>query len=285
MFRKHRGVRELSEGESLGSYRLGRKLGEGGMGVVFLAEHEPDGRKVALKVLKQELAADETYRKRFTHEIRAARETNNKHLVSILESGEAEGHPYLATEYVEGGSLTDHIRQRERLSVEATVRIAGEIASGLDALHRVGIVHRDVKPSNILLRKDGTAMLTDFGLAKGRAYTVLTRPGQVMGTLDYLAPELIKGRPADAASDIYALGCVVFECLAGGPPFAGKSVLEVGVAHLEEDPPDPCAERDDAAPSLSFVVLQGLRKDPPQRPKTATAFANMLSVAARESQE
>jgi serine/threonine-protein kinase len=123
------------------------------------------------------------------------------------------------------------------------------------------------------------ALLTDYGLAKGRNYSVLTKVGQVMGTLDYLAPELIRGAPATPASDIYALGCVVFECISGSPPFGTKSVFEVGMAHLQEEPPDPCAGRRDLPARLAWVVLQALVKDPDQRPATATAYANTLRVA------
>ena len=125
-------------------------------------------------------------------------------------------------------------------------------------------------------------MLTDFGIAKGRAYTVLTRAGQVVGTLDYLAPELIRGEHAASSTDLYALGCLVFECLTGSPPFAGKPMYEVGVAHLEEQPPDPCTIRPDLPRSLGWAVLQALDKDPGRRPTSGRAFAMMLRVAARE---
>src|SRR5438094_419305 len=121
----------------------------------------------------------------------------------------------------------------------------GEGATGLDALHRGGLVHRDVKPSNLMLYEDGRAAITDFGLAKGPAYTVLTKPGQVMGTLDYLAPELIRGEAATPSTDIYAFGCVVYECITGAPPFGGKSLFEIGTAHLNAPPPDPAETRVD----------------------------------------
>jgi eukaryotic-like serine/threonine-protein kinase len=163
------------------------------------------------------------------------------------------------------------------LAVEATIRIVSDVAAGLDALHRAGIVHRDVKPSNVMLRDDGSATLTDFGLAKGIAYTVLTRPGQVVGTLDYLAPEVIRGGEATPASDIYALGCVAFECLAGAPPFADRSLFGVGSAHLEEEPPEP-----PTSPQLAWALLRALEKEPAERPPTARTYARLLQVAARE---
>jgi serine/threonine protein kinase len=273
---------ELTVGDQLGPYRLQDVLGEGGMGIVFRAVREPEGDVVALKILKRELSHDDVYRRRFIHEARAAGEVRNKHLVPVLEAGEAEGRSYLAVAYVRGRSLEARIQEEGALPLGDIVRLTTEVAAGLDALHRLDLIHRDIKPSNIMLDEEGSAMLTDFGLAKGRAYTVLTKPGQVMGTLDYLAPELIKGRPAGPTSDVYALGCVVFECLAGRAPFAHKSVFQVGVAHLEEEPPDPCAERSDAPEGLSWAVVRALEKDPAKRPPTATAYAQMLRLASGE---
>ena len=156
-----------------------------------------------------------------------------------------------------------------------------EIATGLDTLHREGLVHRDVKPWNILLDDSGTSFLTDFGLAKGAAATVLTRPGHVVGTLDYLSPEVIKGEAAGPAADIYALGCVTYECIAGRPPFAGGNFVEATLAILEDEPSDPCAGRDDLPPDLSFAVLQALAKARPTVPPTAAAYALMLRISAR----
>jgi serine/threonine protein kinase len=160
------------------------------------------------------------------------------------------------------------------------VRVVAEVAAGLDALHEAGIVHRDIKPQNILFAADGTAMLTDFGLAKGRAYTVLTKPGQVMGTLDYLAPELIKGEAASPATDIYALGCTMYECVTGRPPFADKEGIAVGLAHVGEPPPDPRGFRDDLSDSYVEVLLSALAKDPAQRPSTASDYGRRLQEAS-----
>ncbi len=200
----------------LGEYELEVELGRGAMGTVYRAR-SADGELVALKVLDPALGADDAYRARFAREARVAHEVRDRHLVRILEVGDADGRPYLVLEYVSGGALSDRLR-RGALALDESLRLVGQVAAGLDALHRHGLVHRDVKPSNIMLREDGSAALTDFGVAKGAAYTVLTRPGQVLGTLDYLAPELVRGGEATPASDIYALGCVAFECLAGAPP-------------------------------------------------------------------
>jgi serine/threonine protein kinase len=183
--------------------------------------------------------------------------------------------------YVPGRSLDDRIREHGPLPLEDTTRIVAEIGSALDALHTAGLVHRDVKPSNILLDAERGALLTDFGLAKSRDYSMLTAPGQMLGTLDYIAPEMLRGEAPGPSSDLYALGCVVFECLAGMPPFGGRSMFEVGMAHLGDEPPDPCAERDDAPAELSEIVRSALAKRPERRPPTGTAYAHMLIAAAR----
>jgi serine/threonine protein kinase len=266
-------------GQRLGPYRIEARLGQGGMGVVFRASRDRDGGVVALKVLREELAADPAFRRRLAHEARAAAGVDHPNLAPVLEAGEAGGRLYLAVRFVDGRSLAQRLAAGP-LAVPELLRLAAEVGAGLDALHRRGIVHRDVKPGNILLAADGTAVLGDFGLAKGRAWTVLTRPGQVLGTLDYLAPELIRGEPATPLSDLYALGCVLYEGLAGAPPFAGRGVLRVGMAHLQEEPGDPAAGRDDVPAALSWTVRQALAKDPARRPTGAAALARMLRLAA-----
>ena len=273
--------RDLTIGETLGPYRLEAELGEGGMGRVFRARRDPDGAVVALKVLKGALAGEDAHARRFLREARAAREVAHRHLVELLDAGEADGRAYIAMRYVAGRSLGDRIQEEGPLPVADAVRIVAEVAAGLDALHAAGLVHRDVKPSNILLDDERGAMLTDFGLAKRRDYSALTRPGQMLGTLDYIAPEILRGEDPGPAADRYALGCVAFECLAGQPPFGGRSVFALGLAHLEDDPPDPVAGRDDAPAELGPLVLQALAKEPEARPVTATAYARMLIVASR----
>lgn len=270
----------LQLGDSLGPYTLESVLGEGAIGVVFKARRDEDGGVVALKVLKKLLSENDVYRQRLAREARVAQEVRNPHLVPILEAGEALGHHYLAVGYVEGGSLDDLLKGRGSLPVDECLRLAAEIAAGLDALHAHEIVHRDVKPSNVMLDLSGRAALTDFGLAKGRAYTLLTEPGQVMGTLDYIAPELIRGDQATPASDLYALGCVVYECLAGAPPYGDLKLFEVAFAHIQAEPPD-VSLRTETPPALAHVVQQAMAKDPSKRPRTATAFAHLLRAAAR----
>ena len=270
----------LEAGQRLGPYQIQAQLGQGGMGIVFRATHVSDGRTVALKVLRDELSHDEGYKRRLAREARAAAEIDHPHLARVLAVGEANGRSYLAVRFVEGRSLAERLAAEGPLDPPALLRLAAEVGGGLDALHDRGLVHRDVKPANVLLAADGGAVLGDFGLAKGRADTVLTRPGQVLGTLDYLAPELIRGEPATPASDLYAFGCVLFECIAGAPPFARRGILRTGMAHLEEEPGDPAAGRADLPPAVSWTVRQALAKDPRRRPPSGTALARMLRLAA-----
>ena len=272
--------RTLEPGDAFGEYLIDGQLGEGGMGIVFRAVRE-DGAVVALKVLKPGLVADEKATRRFAREARAAAAVVHPHLIDVVEAGDVDGTGFLAMRYVAGRSLDDRLREHGPLPVADTTRIAAEIGGALDALHAAGFVHRDVKPSNILLDDERGALLTDLGLAKRSDYSMLTAPGQMLGTLDYIAPELLRGGKPGPGSDLYALGCVVFECLAGTPPFGGHSVFEVGMAHLGDRPPDPCEGRTDAPAELSRHVLAALAKRPEERPPSATAYAELLIAAVR----
>jgi len=242
------------------------------MGTVFRAR-SGDGAAVALKVASPDLAGDETFRRRFEREARIAASLAHPHIVDVVEVGEADGRPFLASRLVEGRTLAEHVADGP-LSDADVVRLVAEVASALDVLHERGLVHRDLKPANVILDADGRALLADFGLARSADDTVLTQPGRVSGTVDYLAPELIRGEPASPASDVYGLGCLAYECLAGGPPFGARSVPEAILAHLESAP-EPLAS------PLSEAVLQALAKDPAERPPTATAYALMLRVSLR----
>ena len=270
---------DLKPGARIGPYRLGERLGEGAVGIVVKAERDTDGVPVALKVLRPELAPSEVFLRRFEHEVRVARELRHPNLVPVLDAGEADGARYLAARFVAGRSLSSRLRADGALSVADTVSVAADVAAGLTALHRLGLVHRDVKPSNVLM-ENGRALLTDFGLAKGAALTVLTRSGQLVGTPQYLAPELLEGGgEASAASDLYALGCVVFECLSGRPPFTGTA-LEVALSHLDDEPPDPRELRPELGEELARVSLLALAKDPAQRPRTPAMYAHLLRASA-----
>jgi len=263
----------------VGEYRLEELLGEGAVGQVFAAR-DAEGRRVALKILRSELAQDRVMVARFKREARLAHDLDTPHVVPILELGRSDGIEFLAMPYYAGGSLALRLRLLGPVSVDETVDLAAQLGRGLDALHARGVLHRDVKPSNVLLDGEGTAALADFGLARGPDSTRLTAEGQLLGTPHYLAPELIEGGEASRESDVYALGCVLFECLVGEPPFAGRGAAEIGFAHLTEPPPDPRARRPELPEGAGHAVLSALEKDPRARPTTATALARLLMIGS-----
>jgi serine/threonine-protein kinase len=269
----------LTPGDQVGPYRIEAFLGEGAMGQVFRAR-AGDGEPVALKVIRGTLARDAEHRRRFEREARTACSVSHRHLVAVVDSGDDEGRGYLAMELMSGMTLGDRLREGGALATAGVVRLVAELGGALDALHAAGLVHRDVKPSNIMFDTAGVARLTDFGLAKGAAYTALTRQGQMVGTLAYLAPEIIRGEEAGPAADVYALGCVAYECLSTQPPFPGTGLLQVGMAILNSDPPDLRERRPDVSPAFLEAVGYALAKTPKGRPPTATAYARMLAVSA-----
>jgi eukaryotic-like serine/threonine-protein kinase len=267
----------VSPGRTIGRFRLEALIGEGATGLVFRAGGD-DGATVAVKQLRPELVEDEAALARFRREALLAQSVTTPHLAPILELGEADGLVYLVQPYYERGSLAALLRSARRLDPEVSCRLAAQLARGLDALHERGVLHRDVKPSNVLLDGAGGAALADFGLARGAESTRLTADGQILGTAHYLAPELIEGSEASRQSDIYALGCVVYECLVGEPPFGGRAPAEIGFAHLVEAPPDPRERWPELPRGLADAVLASLEKEPAARPTTATALARMLQV-------
>jgi len=268
----------LAPGQLVGAYRLEEALGEGAAGIVFRAR-AADGHDVAIKILRADRAGDAVLRARFEREARLARELDSRHVAPILDLGDDDGVAYLVLPFYAGGSLAARLRSSGPLTLDATAALAAQLGRGLDALHAQGILHRDVKPSNVLLEGDGNAALSDFGLARTADSTRLTEEGQVVGTPHYLAPELIEGRDATRASDVYALGCVLFECLVGTPPFSGRGIAEVGFAHLVEPPPDPHELRPELPRDAGTAILTALAKEPSERPTTATALARLLHVA------
>lgn len=269
---------ELVPGDMVGPYRIESLLGEGGMGSVYRAVG-PNLEDVALKVVKANLGEDETFRRRFERETRAAVRVQHRHVVPVVDAGEDNGVPYIVQEFIRGGSLHEKI-SRGRLALEEAVTLCLQVASGLKAIHGHGLVHRDVKPANILLDTSGYAYITDFGLAKDRDASVLTKPGQALGSMDYMAPEQIRGQDVTEATDVYALGCVTFECIAGSPPFADRKGIQILHAHLGDEPPDPCLNRDDVPKHLSWAIKSALEKDATRRPPSAVAYARMVQVAA-----
>jgi len=265
--------------ERIGPYRIESVLGVGGMGQVYRAIG-PDGGLVALKLVKPDLARDETFRKRFAREARIAQQVSHPNVVPVLDTGEENGIPYLAQRFVGNGNLADRIQQDSQLKLDVLVTICDQVAGGLDALHENGLVHRDVKPANILLDETGTAFITDFGLAKDSQGSLLTRPGQALGSLDYMSPEQIRSEEVSAATDVYSLGCVMWECLVGAPPFADRQGMRVLWAHLQDIPPSPCERRPDVPPAVGEAVLRAVAKDPADRPQSAGEFARLLRASA-----
>jgi serine/threonine protein kinase len=268
----------LQPGQMLGSYRIESVLGVGGMGHVYRAT-APSGEEVALKLVKSDLARDTVFRKRFEREARIAQTVSHPHVVPVLDTGEQDGIPYLTQKYIRGGSLAEMIERDGKVTLGITARVCREAGSGLDALHAQGLIHRDVKPGNILADEQGTIYITDFGLAKDTQGSLLTRPGQALGSMDYMAPEQIRGEEVTAATDVYGLGCVAWECLLGKPPFADRQGMRVLWAHLQDEPPDPSTLSPDVSPAVGQVILSALQKDPAARPASASEFGRQLTEA------
>lgn len=258
-------MRILSRDDILAGYRIEDMIGVGGMGIVYRAEQVTLSRTVALKVLSRRLSHEPIYRERFRREGALAAALHHPHVVPVYDSGEADGVLYLAMMLVEGPSLAD-ILDDGPLPLARTLSILAPIADALDAAHSLGIVHRDVKPQNILIGRSGVPMLADFGVAKAKLPgSELTRTREFLGSVNYAAPEQIRGEPTTAATDLFALAAVLFECLAGRPPFAGANEAAVMRAQLNDAPPAvPEAPR-----RLNDVLRHGLAKDPQQRFETA----------------
>ncbi|MFV8185175.1 serine/threonine-protein kinase [Streptomyces sp. AF1B] len=270
-------------GRQVAGYRIEREIGRGGMAVVYRARDLRLERTVALKLLAPELARNDTFRLRFTHESRAAAAIDHPHIVPVFEAGETDGILYIAMRYVEGSDLRHLLDRRGPLAPAAVLRIAAQIASALDAAHEHGLVHRDVKPGNILVAR-GTdsdhpehAYLTDFGLTKkSLSLTGFTSVGQFVGTLDYVAPEQIAGRPVDGRCDVYGLACVVYECLTGRPPFRRDDDMALLWAHQYDRPPPPTELRPDLPPESDAVLTKALAKNPEDRHSSCRAFTTAL---------
>jgi tRNA A-37 threonylcarbamoyl transferase component Bud32 len=275
---------EFGTGSDFAGYRIERILGRGGMGVVYLAGEPELGRLVALKVIRAELADDQAFRRRFASESRAAAAIEHPRVISVYRAGEHRGRPYLAMRYVPGRNLQDRIAAEGRLRPDRAASLIYEIAEGLDAIHAAGLVHRDVKPANIIVsdRDRGmSAYLTDFGLAKSATSdSGMTSTGEVIGSLDYLAPEQIEGNRVDARTDVYALGCVFFELLTGTVPFPGRDSSAKLWAHLNERPPSVDRWPDRGLAELDPVVQRAMAKNPEDRFPSAGDLGRAAIAAA-----
>jgi streptogramin lyase len=259
------GSGELKAGSELLGYRIERTLGRGGMGVVYLAHQLVLDRMVALKLLAPALAEDDAFRARFLRESRMAASLDHPSIVPIFDAGETDGRLYLAMRYVEGSDLSRVLREEAPLTPERTIALLRPVADALDAAAEKGLVHRDVKPSNILIDTGGRAYLADFGLSKEASEQGLVESSHFAASVDYVAPEQIAREPVTAAADVYALGCVLFECLTGSPPFRGASIMAVLFAHAEDDAP-AASERNPQLPSaIDPVLLKALAKSPDER--------------------
>jgi len=275
-------VFQLRPGEMVGGYRIESEIAQGGMGRVFAAT-APDGQKVALKLVKSDLARDATFRRRFDREARLAARVAHPNVVSVLDTGVHDRIPYLIQRFVVGRSLEQLIDAEGPLELETAVRASLQIAEALEAIHAEGIVHRDLKPANVLLDEQGNIHITDFGLAKHSEDSLLTMPGQAVGSMDYMAPEQVRGGEVTAATDVYAFGCLIFNCISGKPPFADRMGVKILWAHLQDEPSDPCAEREDSPEALGPAILSALAKDPAERPQSASEYARRIEEAAGAS--
>src|SRR5215216_1883808 len=276
---------ELTAGDTFAGHRIEALAGRGGMGVVFRATDLALDRPVALKLIAPDTALDPVFRARFEHECRAAASIDHPHAVEVFHAGEEDGVLYVTMRFVEGTDLGALVAQEKALEPERAVALIDQVAGALDEAHKRGLVHRDVKPTNVLIAQRGGrdyAFLTDFGLTKrSEGDAGLTRPGFAMGTADYMAPEQARGAPVDARADIYALGCVLFKALTGVVPFDRGSDLEKMWAHLNDAPPSLLEARPELAQALDDVVRRAMAKEPDDRYETAGDFAAAALEAAR----
>jgi eukaryotic-like serine/threonine-protein kinase len=268
-----------------GRYRIVRKLGSGGMANVYLAEDEELGRRVAIKILNDRHASDESFVERFRREAKNAAGLSHPNIVSVYDRGEAEGTYYIAMEYLEGRSLKERIVAEGPLPISAAIEVTRQVLRAVGFAHRRGIVHRDIKPHNVLLAQDtpgdGEARfkVTDFGISRTAA-SQMTEAGSIVGTAQYLSPEQARGAPVDQRSDIYSVGIVLYELLTGKLPFTGETPLEIAMKHLSEVPKPPSALRPDISADLDMIVLRALAKDPEDRFPSAEEMDRELSRVA-----
>jgi serine/threonine-protein kinase len=257
-------------------YRLVRMIGSGGMGAVWEAEDELLGRPVAVKVLSESLAPGERAVSRFEREARAAARLSGPHITAVYDFGRSEGRPYIVMELVRGETLADRLAREGPLPPHEAARIATHVADALEEAHAAGIVHRDVKPDNVMLTPAGDVKVMDFGIAAAAWAVQITTSDLVLGTPSYLAPEQAKSEKTTPATDVYALGAVLYEMVAGRPPFVAESPVAVVQAHVRENPQPLDQMAEDVPPNLAAASMAALAKDPTQRPPSAAAFASML---------
>jgi serine/threonine-protein kinase len=258
-----------------GRYELGEVIGRGGMAEVHRGRDLRLGRLVAIKSLRVDLVTDQTFQARFRREAQSSAALNHPNIVAVYDTGESEINgvsvPYIVMEYVEGKTLREMLREEPSISVDVALEVTSEILTALDYSHRAGIVHRDIKPGNVMITENGQVKVMDFGIARamGEAGQTMTQTSMVVGTAQYLSPEQARGETADARSDLYATGCVLYELLTGRPPFVGDSLVSVAMAHVKEPPVPPSALNPAVPAEVDAIVLTALAKDRLQRYQSA----------------
>lgn len=257
-------------------YELESKIGDGGMASVYRGRDLRLNRVVAIKILHPHHANDLNFLQRFSHEAMAAANLRHPSIVDIYDVGQEERQHFIVMEFVDGSDLKSMILRYKQIPVPQLLQIAASIAEGLDAAHQLGMVHRDVKPQNIMVASDGTAKITDFGIAKSGLSTAQTETGVTFGTADYISPEQARGQPATAQSDIYALGVTIYEALTGQLPFVGDSAVAVALQHVGSKPPPIRRHNPNVSQSLETLIMRALAKNPSDRPATAKEFAQLL---------
>jgi serine/threonine-protein kinase len=265
--------------ELSGRYRLDAQIGAGGMSTVYRAFDAVLERRVAVKLMHREIAGDSDQLERFRREARAVAQLSHPHIVGVIDQGEDAGRPYIVFEYVEGETLKDRIRRCDRLPVDESVAYAIEISRALGAAHARNIVHRDIKPQNVLIDEEGSAKVTDFGIARTLDDHGLTADGRVLGTTDYVSPEQALGRDVTGQSDIYSLGVVLYEMLTGDVPFHGENQVSVAMKHVREALPDIQVRRPEVAASLAAVLDRMTDKELDRRYRDAATLERDLEAA------
>ncbi len=261
-----------------GRYHLVEPLARGGMAAVWIADDPVLSRRVAVKILREDLAANESTRARFRREAISAARLNHPNVVATYDTGDDDGTAYIVMELVNGPTVRQLLREQGRLPIREALRIGIQVADALEAAHRAGIVHRDVKPPNVLVPPAGPVKVTDFGIAKATGSDDLTRTGMVMGTARYLAPEQVNGKPTDARTDVYALGILLYEMLCGRPPFGGDTDVATAMARLTTSAPSIRAQRPNVPRSLDDLVHRCLARDPARRFASAADARTALAA-------
>src|SRR5919206_3506536 len=262
-------------------YELGDTLGYGGMSEVHRGVDKRLGRDVAVKVLRADLARDPQFQLRFRREAQNAAALNHPAIVAVYDTGEVHSEfgplPYIVMEYVDGHTLREIVKTQGPLSQQRVIEVMADVCAALDFSHKHGIIHRDVKPANIMINRAGAVKVMDFGIARalGEGQNV-TQTAAVIGTAQYLSPEQARGEAVDARSDVYAAGCVLFELIAGEPPFTGDSPVAVAYQHVREDPAPPSHQNPDVSPALDAVVLKAMSKNPANRYQSAAEIRSDL---------